>query len=168
MAQTQMQKTKAACNKSFDAGLSILLSNLESWEACGDWEPTAYLVAHHRDKGIVKRILGYVLADGIEVKTGVDAKGSKHGAVIEGAKGRLNDLFDRDKLEVLAKLVAKNTKRNTRVIVEGKSVSAIDHAFPPEPKPEKEFVVTDWADRVVKAHPDQLEAMIAALQAKRK
>ena len=31
-----------------------------------------------------------------------------------------------------------------------------------------EFDVTAWADRIVKAHPDQIDAMIAALQAKRK
>lgn len=44
---------------------------------------------------------------------------------------------------------------------------AFDKEFPKPEKPEKEFDAIAWAERNVKAQPDQLEAMIAALQAQR-
>ena len=45
--------------------------------------------------------------------------------------------------------------------------TAFDDAFPKPEKPVKEFDAMAWAERNVKAQPDQLEAMIAALQAQR-
>ena len=45
--------------------------------------------------------------------------------------------------------------------------TAFDDAFPKPEKPAKEFDAMAWAERNVKAQPDQLEAMIAALQAQR-
>lgn len=45
--------------------------------------------------------------------------------------------------------------------------ASFDDAFPKPEKPVKEFDAMAWAERNVKAQPDQLEAMIAALQAQR-
>jgi hypothetical protein len=71
-----------------------------------------------------------------------------------GKNGGLN----REGLEKVAMLAASNC---------GLRSSAFDDAFPKAAKPPKEFDATAWAERNVKAQPEHLEAMIAALQAQR-
>ena len=63
-----------------------------------------------------------------------------------------------DGLRSVAMLAASNC---------GLRSTAFDDAFPKPAKPPKEFDAVAWAERNVKAQPDQLEAMIAALQAQR-
>ena len=63
-----------------------------------------------------------------------------------------------DGLKSVAMLAASNC---------GLRSTAFDDAFPKPAKPPKEFDAVAWAERNVKAQPDQLEAMIAALQAQR-
>jgi len=96
----------------------------------------------------LKRILAVALSD---VK--FTFKDGKPGVKV-GENGGLN----REGLEKVAMLAAANC---------GLRSTAFDDAFPKPEKPVKEFDATAWAERNVKAQPDQLEAMIAALQAQR-
>ncbi len=96
----------------------------------------------------LKRILAVALSD---VK--FTFKDGKPGVKV-GENGGLN----REGLEKVAMLAASNC---------GLRSTAFDDAFPKPEKPAKEFDATAWAERNVKAQPEHLEAMIAALQAQR-
>jgi hypothetical protein len=96
----------------------------------------------------LKRILAVALSD---VK--FTFKDGKPGVKV-GENGGLN----REGLEKVAMLAASKC---------GLRSTAFDEAFPKPEKPVKEFDAMAWAERNVKAQPDQLEAMIAALQAQR-
>jgi hypothetical protein len=96
----------------------------------------------------LKRILAVALSD---VK--FTFKDGKPGVKV-GENGGLN----LDGLKSVSMLAASNC---------GLRSSAFDDAFPKAEKPPKEFDATAWAERNVKAQPEHLEAMIAALQAQR-
>ena len=72
---------------------------------------------------------------------------------------------DTDMLEGLRILSASNPNMTVR---SAKFKDWIKQNMPEKDTPEKSFDPKAWADRNYKAHPEALDAMIAALQAKRK
>ena len=96
----------------------------------------------------LKRILAVALSD---VK--FTFKDGKAGVVV-GKDGGLN----LEGLQSVAMLAASKCAVKS---------TAFDNSFPRPEKPAKEFDAFSWAERSVKANPDKLEAMIAALQAQR-
>jgi hypothetical protein len=174
MAQTQMQKTQAACRKSVDGGFSLMLENMKHWKAHGDWEPLAYTLVNHRDAPTLRRVAGRVINPAIVFAMGKDAKGSKWGASFTVPKGT-NDLFVADKLTNLELLVSKRYGLRGKMSVKSdgkvKDVIAHLHLFPRADgsEEEKSFDPKAWAERAVKGHKaSDIDQMIAALQAQRK
>lgn len=99
----------------------------------------------------LKRILNKALSDVKFIFKDGNAK------VKVGENGGLNHDVLREMEELL-------NLYNGRI---GVKSDAFKEMFPTAKKEAKEFDVSAWAERVTKAHPDALEAMIAALQAKR-
>lgn len=107
-------------------------------------EPARLVYATH-----LKRILDHSL-EGVTYKFD---KEKDFGVVFEkGDNGGVNT----DRIEALKVLAGKSIRDK-----------AYKDTFPPVKKEAKEFDPQAWAERAKKAHPDQLEAMIAALQAQR-
>lgn len=99
----------------------------------------------------LKRILSKALSDVKFIFKDGNAK------VKVGENGGLNHDVLREMTELL-------TFYNGRVGVKSEQFKEM---FPVAKKEAKEFDVSAWAERAVKAHPGALEAMIAALQAQR-
>ena len=120
----------------------------------GDWTPLAYLIGKSEtaQSRAVRRVVGQVVVGYALVKDDTQSSGLR----FTKRKGANVGLVE-DKMDQLRDLVAqkKSIQSGEVKVLTGK------------PKVTKDFEVKAWADRVVKAHPDQLEAMIAALQAKR-
>lgn len=134
MAQTQIEKTKAACRKSNDGGFGILYQNMLHWQNHGDWEPLAYVLKNHRESPKLRRISSHIFADGVEVFfKGEEVKGSKWGVVIRKPAGA-NAIFNENKLALLELMVRKNLgiKGRVEATVDGekKTVVAHTHFFP--------------------------------------
>lgn len=128
MAQkTQMQKTKSACTSANNEGLRFLQANIQHWLDHGDWEPLAYLLVHHPQKSVLRRVTRHCLVDGITFEAD---KKSKHGMAIAKPSQVKQAEITTAKYAFLEAMVAGRRGLNSRITVSNKSVLEVNHHFP--------------------------------------
>lgn len=172
MAQSQMQKTRAACTGANNTPLRILADNINHWSNTGDWEPLAYLMVHHPHSPLLRRITSQVLHG--KIKGEMDKK-SKWGFTFAKPKG-LNDLTNK-RFADLRQMVENRQGVATRIKVQDgakeKTVVAVNHFFPtakPKVEDDAEKVKERYqghAKRVAERDGLSIDAQIAILQAMR-
>ena len=118
-----------------------------------DWTPMAYLIGMSQDKDsrMLRKIAGKVLSNWTVAKDDKQESGLRFGRK-DGAS------YDTDLLQTIRVLADQGNVLHSKKIAE-----LLDGEKAP-----KEFDVQAWAERAAKQHPDQILAMIAALQAQAK
>lgn len=121
----------------------------------GDWSPLAYLIGRSEPAQAreVRRIAGRIVQGYRLTKDDKQPSGLRFVKVKDANQG-----IDTAKLDMLKTLVDKKKSVQSKDVKE---------KFASEKAAPKAWDAKAWAARQVKAQPDQLEAMIAALQAQR-